>query len=133
MTHIALHSLLLEQIFGFYLLITAIIMVARASYFRQLINNLQGNNPLIMFMAFFSLLLGIAMVVVHNLWFWNIEIIITLIAWSIVIKAILWLSIPERMLDLLRCVYNGPYYYFTAAFTAVIAILLLAHGFYLWM
>lgn len=133
MTHIALHSILLEQIFGFYLLIMAIIMIARAGYYRRLINNLQGDNPLVMIMASLYLLLGIAMVVVHNLWFWRFELIITIIAWLIVIKSILWLSIPEKMARMSRDLYNSPFYYVSAVIGAIIGIVLLAHGFYLWM
>jgi len=133
MTHIALHSLLLEQTFGFYFLIIAIIMVARAGYFRQLINNLNSDSPLIMVMSSFALLIGIAMVIVHNLWFWRFELIITIIAWLIVIKSILWLSIPDKMTRYSRALYNSPFYFVMAAIIAIFGILLLAHGFYLSM
>lgn len=129
----SLHSLLISQVLGFYLLIVAIVMLTRADYYRNLMTNLHEGSHAIMIGATFSLIIGIILVLVHNLWVWDEEVIITVVAWLILIKSVLWLAFPEKMMAFSRTFYAGPGYYITAAIALVIGIILLAYGFYLYV
>lgn len=130
MLHLSLHSLVIEQVLGFYFLIMGIVFIARANYYRDVINDLQNHSALIVTIATFSLLLGIFLIVIHNIWIWRFEVIVTLIAWWITIKSLLWLSIPEKMCRFTQAVYNSGWaYYLISIVMAIIGILLLARGF----
>lgn len=129
----SLHSIIIAQVMGFYLLIVAIIMLARAPYYRAMMTNLKSCNHAIMVGAAFSLIIGIFLVIVHNIWIWESEVMITVIGWLILIKSILWLALPERMMTFSNKLYSGAGYYVAAAITGILGILLLSHGFYLFI
>lgn len=127
------HSLIFSQILGLYLIIMAIIMMIRVDFYRHFIMNLKSGSGVIILAASFSLIAGLMLVVVHNIWVLEPQVIITLMGWLLVILAILWLSMPERMTHLSQIVYGGKGYYVIALFTAFIGILLLTKGFYHYM
>lgn len=131
--HESLHTIVLAQIIGLYLLIIAIIMIARAGYYRELLTHLKVGSSSVTVGATLGLILGISLVIVHNIWIWESDVLITLIAWFLLIKSILWLSFPECMMNCTQKMYSGWGYYLVAAIAGIIGITLVAHGFHLFM
>lgn len=129
--HESLHTLFLAQAIGLYLVIVAIVMLARAGYYRDLLTHVKVGSSAIVVAATLGLILGILLVLVHNLWIWQSEVLITLVAWCVLIKSVLWLSFPEFMVDLTHKVYAGWGYYVIAIIAGIIGVVLMAHGFYL--
>lgn len=127
------HSYVLAQVFGLYFVIMAIIMLSRVSYYRELIATLIQPTVGMMVGTSFGLLLGLLLIIVHNIWVLEPRVIITLIGWLIVIKSILWLAVPEAMVRLSKQVYSGSGYYFTCGVMLLIGIFLMTKGFYLWL
>ncbi|KTD19025.1 hypothetical protein [Legionella jordanis] len=124
------HSYFLAQIVGMYFLIMAIIMLARVNFYRRIITGLTGNYGTIVVAASFALIVGLIMVLTHNFWLWTPHVMVTIVGWLILIKAILWLSIPDTMAAISKQVFNGVGYYVAVAIMAIIAIILLTSGFY---
>ncbi|STX29258.1 Integral membrane protein (PIN domain superfamily) [Legionella beliardensis] len=124
-----LHSFLIEQVLGLYLIIMAIVMIARADYYRNVLKDLTANRALVMVSASLTLVLGLIMVVIHNIWEVRFGLIITLVAWLILIKAVLWLAVPEFMANLIKRFSIGSLYV-TAAIAGIIGILLLTHAYH---
>ncbi|MBA2651860.1 MAG: hypothetical protein H0U73_06310 [Tatlockia sp.] len=129
--HESLHSLFLAQALGLYLMITAIIMLARAGYYRNMLTHLKAGSPTVVVTATLGLILGIVLVLVHNIWIWESEVLITLVAWLILIKSVLWLSFPEAMVNFTHKMYSGWGFYAVPIIAGIIGILLITHGFYL--
>lgn len=127
------HSFILAQALGLFLLIMAIIMLSRAQYYKNLIQNLVLDNGVIFVGASFLLLLGLFFVIVHNIWVAEPRVIVTIISWLILIEAVLWLAIPEYMLELCKKIYAGPGYYIIAVIMTIIGLLVLTKGFYLFL
>lgn len=125
-----LHTLLLAQAIGLYLLFIGIIMVARASYYQQVLTHLKAGSSSIVLAGSFGLILGIFLVLVHNIWIAESEVLITLIAWLVLIKSLLWLSFPEAMVVYSQRMYSGWRYYLLAFIAAAIGVTLMAHGFH---
>ncbi len=126
----SLHSLFLAQAMGLYLVVTSIIMVARATYYQELLTHFRGNSSAIVLAATLGLILGVILIVIHNIWVWDTEILITLIAWFLFIKSILWLSFPEYMANVTHKMYSGWGYYVVPIIAGIIGIILMAYGFY---
>ncbi|MDP1604150.1 MAG: hypothetical protein Q8M03_12900 [Legionella sp.] len=126
-----LHSLVIAHVIGLYLIIMAIIMIARADYYRGMLGKLQGDSGIIPVSASFGLVLGLIMVVIHNTWIWDTEILITIVSWIILIKSILWLSFPEKMVAIAKVIYSGKLYYVMATIAVLIGLALLTHGFHI--
>ncbi|AMQ27771.1 TPA: hypothetical protein KKX32_002936 [Legionella pneumophila] len=127
----SIHSLFLAQAIGLYLLIVGIIMLSRASYYRELLTHLKEGSATIVTAGSLGLIIGICLVLVHNIWVPESEVLVTLVAWLILIKSILWLGFPEFMVKCSQKAYTGTSYYVISIVVLIIGILLITHGFYL--
>ncbi len=127
----SLHSLFLGQAIGLYLVIVAIIMVARANYYQELLTHLKTGSPTIVVTGVVGLILGIILVLVHHIWVFEPEVLITIVAWVVLIKSVLWLSFPECMVNFSQKFYSGWGYYVVPIIAAVIGVILMAYGFHL--
>ncbi|WP_131781484.1 hypothetical protein [Legionella gresilensis] len=125
-----LHSFIIEEVLGLYMLIMAIIMIARADYYRKLVRELPADRNFIFVTAMFTLIFGLIMIVTHNIWHWRFEVVATIIAWLIVIKAILWLALPEYMVALSKRIYKNNMFYVMAVISGIIGIILLVHAYH---
>lgn len=128
-----LHSLLIAQTMGFFLLFMGIILLARAQYYKGLLASVKVCRAAVFIGSVFALILGITLVLVHNLWVWNSSIIVTILAWIVLIKSLLWLGFPDWMIELNHKLYSGYMYYVTAAIALILGIILLSHGAYIFM
>jgi hypothetical protein len=129
MAHSPLHSFIIEQVLGLYLLIMAIIIAARTGYYRNVVKDLVANKALVLVSASFTLVIGLIMIVIHNLWLVRFDLLVTIIAWLIVIKAILWLAFPEFMANLIKK-FTKTGMYIAAGIQALIGILLLTQAYH---
>lgn len=128
-----LHALIIAQIAGLYLLIMSIIMLVRRNTYRQFVAHLKPSSGLIIMTASFGLLIGLFIIVIHNRWVFDLDVIITLLGWIIAIKSVLWLAIPEEMLAFTRALYRSNWYYVFIIILALIGIFLILKGFYPFM
>ncbi|KTD06876.1 hypothetical protein [Legionella jamestowniensis] len=125
------HSYLFAQVLGFYFLIMAIVLLARVNFYRRFFATLTADYGTILVSASFGLAVGLLIVVTHN--FWILEphvLIVTIVGWLILIKSILWLSIPDTMAAFSKRVYLGAGYYIVVAILAILGIVLISKGFY---
>lgn len=129
----SLHTILLAQGMGLYLVITAVIMLARPNYYKELLTHIKVSNSTITLAAIVGLMLGIALVLVHNIWIWESEVLITIISWFVLIQSVLWLSFPNCMINCNQKLYSGWTYYLVAIIAGIIGVTLMAHGFYPYM
>lgn len=124
------HSYLIAQVMGLYLVFMSIIMMARASYFKEVIANLHSKDPALMVFSSFGLMLGIFLICVHNRWVWQPDIFVTIIAWIVFVKSLLWLVFSDGMLNMIKKHYHGATYYIGCVISLVYGVILLSRGFY---
>lgn len=123
------HSSLLSQVFGLYLLIMAIIMLSRQSFYRELIMNINPKGPGAFISAAWGLLLGLLMVLMHNVWVMEPRVLVTLLGWVILFKSVMWLSMPDCMASMAKKVYAGNGFYVAVIVMAVLGMMLLSNSF----
>lgn len=124
------HSYVLSQVFGLYLLFMAVILLSRTTYYRMLVKDMPVQSPGLLTSASYGLMLGLLLVVIHNTWVWEPRVLVTLIAWFIVIKSLLWLAFPEKMLACTQKAVASHFYYVIIALMFIMGILMLTKGFY---
>jgi len=93
-------SRFLARVLGLYMVIISIAMFANMRQFGNLVTALVNDPSLLFTIGFFTLLLGLALVVSHNLWQWNWRIIITIIAWLVVFKGVCLIFHPQYIIDM---------------------------------
>lgn len=81
-------SKFLGKVLGIYFIIVSIAMFLNMQQFIIYVNSLINNASLMFVTGFFTLILGLLMVVSHNIWRWDWRVLITLIAWIALLKGI---------------------------------------------
>lgn len=122
------YSFVLSQIFGLYLLITAILLLSRAGFYRQVIAQLKPTDSSIVVGASLGLLFGLALVDTHNIWNQYPRVLVTLLCWVILLKSILWLAFTDKMLAFTQKLCQSRLYYGIAIFMLLLGATMTFRG-----
>ncbi len=123
-------SLYLAKVIGLYLLVIGLHMLVRRKEIGLLIEELVENRPLIYITSIFALILGLLLVVSHNVWVAGWPLIITLLSWMVLIKAIVYLVTPFDVLARLVAWANRPAWFTLGGpLWAALGLFLAAKGF----
>ncbi len=125
-------SFVMSQFLGLYMLVIAVVMLSRASAYRQLVQKMDPQSGTIVLGGMIGLLLGMGMVGLHNVWVLGPVVLLTVISWLVLILSVLWLSSPERMVMYTRQLFSGSGFYAVTIFMAVLGGFMLARGVYLY-
>lgn len=123
-------SLFLARFFALYFLIIGIFYLTRGKYLRTLIPEFIQNQPLILVTGILSLIIGLLIVLSHNVWEPNCKTLITLIGYIAVFKGFMRLFTPEAVQKtlLLKMNKKEPIIYI-GIFCLIIGLLLVYEGF----
>jgi hypothetical protein len=127
------HSFLFAQVFGLYFVIMAIILISRADYYKEMIAKLETPGPGIMMVSSLWLLLSLFLVVTHNIWLFGPRVYITIICWFFMVRSVLWLASPERMLYITKEIWKGRGHYILCVAMIVVGVYMAIRGFYLFV
>lgn len=131
MKDISLHSLFLAQIMGLYMIIMPIILIQRRDLYRNILRGVEKSSLTLMMGGTFWLIVGLILVDLHNIWEWRPLVVITIVSWIILIKSILWLSMPEKMLAWCKKISQSSWFYLHMGITALLGVFMIAKGFFL--
>lgn len=90
-------SLFLAKVMGLFMLIISLILLINFHKFPKLVKAFTKNTLLVFISGFPAVLLGLLIVLTHNVWTNDPRWIITLIGWLILIKGVLRISMPEKV------------------------------------
>jgi len=92
-------SLFLAQLFGVYFVIQGLFVFLRRdkieSYVRSFFES--KNEALLLVTGIITIIMGLILVLLHNVWEGTYEVLITVIAWIVLIKGALYLFFPDGM------------------------------------
>lgn len=124
-------SIFLAKALGIYFIVISIAVLLNRQHFINIVNEMLGSGALMLTMYINVLILGILLVLVHNIWEPSWRIIITIIAWLILIKAILNLCFPKFSAQLTRpFLRSDGVFYVSILINLLIGILLCYYGFF---
>jgi hypothetical protein len=121
-----LHSYLLAEAFGLYLVIMSVILLSRENYYRKLMTQ-EPHYPSLLSCSL-SLLISIFLLLIHNLWGLHPRLVVTLVCWLYFIRNILLIAYPEWVFKVIRQICVGKMYYLTLFMMATAGVLLLIRG-----
>lgn len=88
-------SKFLSKVIGLYMSIVSISMLVDMSRFSNDVKLLMNDTPSMLLAGYIALIIGLLMVVSHPIWQRNWRVIVTLIAWIILLKGICILLFPQ--------------------------------------
>ena len=94
-------SVFLAQAFGLYFVIAGLALLLQPQAVRELIRTFSGSPANIMMGGFVSLLVGVPLVLIHNIWDgapW--QTLITIMAWLALLKGVVRIFMPDIVIRL---------------------------------
>ena len=95
-------SLLLAKIFGLTYLIVGLGILLNKDRYRDMLNEFLKQKALLYLSGVLALIVGLVIVLYHNVWEASWVVIITIIGWAALIKGIVLLLAPQALLDISR-------------------------------
>lgn len=122
-------TIFLARALGLYCIILAAAIFLRRDTFAATANALIADAPLVLVVGAFTLLMGIAMVLLHNFWSGGVlPVIITLVGWSTLIKGVLLLALPPASVTVLYAV-PSHYVMILCSFLLALGVYFIIEGF----
>ena len=122
-------SIVLAKILGLYLIISGIGLLLNRKYYQSAAYNLAKNDGLLLFCSVIALILGLILVVFHNIWVANWPVIITVLAWLTLLKGGVRLLFPQTAGKSARLLNDDRIYYSMLAICILLGLYLAYHGF----
>lgn len=88
-------SIFLAKVMGLYFIIISLSLLIIKNRMKSIISGIFRNSSLQFVMGFIILIIGLLLVISHNIWTNSWQVLITIIAWLTLIKGILNLSFPK--------------------------------------
>ena len=126
----SVRTVFLAQLFGLYCIIMAAAMLPQPKAFVTTVNALVADAPLVLIVGVFTLFGGLAIVLLHNYWSGGaLTVIITLLGWLTLIKAVLLLVLPSTKLVAMYGGVSPTYILISGSLTLLLGIYLTVAGF----
>lgn len=90
-------SFFLAELLGWYLLILSLVMLIRKDVIKGVLKGVLAQEPLIFILGILTTLLGLMIVITHNLWIMNWPVAITIFGWMTLLGGIMRMSNPAKV------------------------------------
>ncbi len=87
-------SLFLAQVFGLYFILAGVAILVRPSTLTELLETF-SHRTAVFIGGFMALIIGIPLVLLHNVWNGTWQVLITLLVWATLIKGITLIFVPN--------------------------------------
>jgi len=88
-------SIFIAQLLGPMFVVVGVALLAKPQMFRTILQEFIRSSTLLYLAGFIGLLGGMAMVLAHNVWVPNWRLIITLIGWITIVRAVITIFQPQ--------------------------------------
>ena len=95
-------SFFLAQAIGCYLFITSLAMLVHQGRFKKLMHEFLASPALIAFSAGVHLILGLLIVLSHNVWISEWPVVVTIIGWIILLQGLMRQFFPETYVKMIK-------------------------------
>lgn len=91
-------SLLLAQVIGLYLLLEGLVILTQKKFIINVVTDMSKHKALMSVTAAMVTILGLLIILNHNVWEMSWQVIPTIIGWVLLIKGVLLFLTPKLML-----------------------------------
>lgn len=98
----------LATVLGWYLVIVSLLLLIRQEVAVTAMKELIGQRGLLFVVGILTVIIGLLMVISHNLWVMDWPVLVTLFAWLILIGGLIRLFFPETVYRIWRQTIDKP-------------------------
>lgn len=125
-------TLFLAKVFGLYLIAMAVVLACRRKALGLMVEGFAGNPALAYFASVVALVLGLVLVVSHNVWLAGWPLVITILSWVVLLKALAFLLLPfDAMARVMRWFNRPAWFAINGVILAALGLFLAGKGFQL--
>lgn len=95
-------SVFFAQVIGIYLVLVSLAMLIHQQRFKKIVMECLGSHAMIYTGGAISLLLGLLILVPHNVWVWQWPLLVTLVGWFCLLQGIWRLFFPEHVIHMTK-------------------------------
>lgn len=95
----------LAEIFGISIVVISLALLLRDRYIKRIFSSVE-NEECMLFCGFVSFVIGIAIILAHNVWVKNWQVIVTILGWMSLLKGLAMLFMPELVKSYVKKVEN---------------------------
>ncbi len=93
-------SIFIAKLLGPIFVLVGIAILVRPKAFRVLLREFIESHVMMYLAGFLGLLSGLALVLTHNVWVFDWRLIITLIGWATIVRAIVTIFQPQQIVSM---------------------------------
>jgi uncharacterized protein YjeT (DUF2065 family) len=123
-------SIFLAQVIGLYLFLTSLAMLVHQPRFKKMMSDLLGNMTLLTLTGGCGLVLGLLIIVEHNVWISDWPVLITLIGWILILQGLMKLFVPDAFIKMAKDMQGKVAYTLGSWIRLLVGIYLIWAGFY---
>jgi len=98
-------------------------------FYMKAFENFFKSTGLMYFAGFFVLLMGLLLVLVHNVWTKDWTVVITILAWLTLLKGLFFLIFPDWIVGMKKKFMTKEYMTFAGVFCLLLGLCLICKGF----
>jgi len=123
-------SIFLAKFFSIYLIIVCSLMLLNKSVFTDALKEISKSPALMLLVGVMTLITGILLVLLHNIWYVGWALVITILAWFSLISGIIRTGFPHVAVKMMsNAADNNKVYYTTTGILLLLGIYLGYFGF----
>lgn len=123
-------SYYLAQIMGPYLFLMGLAMLIHPERFKVIMKQFQENKALLTYSGVVSLILGLILVTAHNYWDASWPVVITLLSWILLIKALFRIFFLDQFILFTQRILNQSGYNWMCWVSVIVGAYLSIMGFF---
>ncbi len=124
------NSIFLAKVIGLLGAISTLIIIIRYKKYLEM-EEYAAKNPVIIYLSgFFILIIGILLVISHQVWTWGWQVVITIIGWLVLIKGVIRILFPETVIRLIEKKKNNRKFLLAEVIVFIVSLYLIYQGFF---
>ena len=95
-------SVFFAQVIGCYLFLMSLAMLVHQQRFKRIMHEFLGNSALVMVSGWLTLVLGLIIVVSHNVWVGEWPVVITIVGWIALLQGLMRIFFPDTFVKMMK-------------------------------
>lgn len=87
----------LLQILGPFFLLVSVSLFVNKSFYQSMVDDMGKNKALLFLSGFLTFVMGMLMVLAHNVWGTAAEVVVSFFGWMALLKGAAYILMPEKM------------------------------------
>jgi len=118
----------LAEIWGISMVVIALALLIKETHLKHLFASMEKEENLF-FWGFITFIIGVTMVLAHNIWEKDWRVVITIFGWASLLKGLTLLFLPEMAMELVKKIKNSSFMPFALLIAVFIGLALTYFGF----